>query len=139
MPDEHDYEYRCSNDSAADSISIDHVINGTTFYIAIFSETESTFTLSAIGEHYDRSDDATGVRLIEGNIQYGSAEADDWAYYTFLPSNTETADIIISVYALSGDPDIFCNRQSYPTLDRHEYVADLDGPETLIIPNINVW
>eukprot|EP00488_Nonionellina_sp_1-RS-2012_P000269 TRINITY_DN1076_c0_g1_i1.p1 TRINITY_DN1076_c0_g1~~TRINITY_DN1076_c0_g1_i1.p1 ORF type:complete len:108 (-),score=19.09 TRINITY_DN1076_c0_g1_i1:98-421(-) len=55
----------------------------------------------------------------------------------FSPSLTSSNDIIISVYALSGDPDIYCNLKHYPTLHRYLYSTALDGPETLTIPHLN--
>jgi len=132
-PTENNYEYKITN--GANTVSVQNVTNGTVFHITMFSVTESSFTLSVIGEHRNRSTDATGMQLTEGLIQYGSTS--DWAYYSFLPSNSLKTDIIISVYALSGDPDIYCNTESYPTLTRYEYMEDLDGPETLIIPHQN--
>eukprot|EP01083_Nonionella_stella_P138471 421369_1 len=108
-------------DGVADSIKINNAKNNTIYHITIFSATESTFSLTVIGEHYNRSNDATGIRLPEGQILFGST--DSWSYYSFSPTMSLKTDIIISVSALSGDPDIFCNLNSYPTLTRYLYSA----------------
>ena len=62
-PSSDDFEYKCNEDSTAHSISIDDVSNGTNYHIAICGGTSSTFTLSAIGEHYERNDNATGADI----------------------------------------------------------------------------
>eukprot|EP01084_Bolivina_argentea_P203713 347868_1 len=127
------HEYAITD--GANTVQIQNAANNTVYHITVFAMAESTFTLTAVGEHYNRSEHATGIRLVEGRILFGST--DDWTYYSFSPSMTSAKDIIISVYALSGDPDIFCNLNTYPTLHRYLYSADLDGPETLTIPHIN--
>eukprot|EP01083_Nonionella_stella_P293267 997311_1 len=64
-PTSSNYEYKMT-DGVADSIKINNAKNNTIYHITIFSTTESTFSLTVIGEHYNRSNDATGIRLPEG-------------------------------------------------------------------------
>ena len=139
-PNEHNHEYEIIN-GAQSIFIINNIYNDTIYYMTVFSLSfDSTFTLSVTATHYNRSMDATGIQLIEGQIQFGSININRknyWSYYSFTPTISLQTDIIISVYALSGDPDIYCNINSYPTLNRYLYIADLDGPETLNIPHIN--
>jgi len=129
-----DYTYKMVD--GANSLQITHfAANDTVFYFTVFAQVSSAFALSVVGEHYNRSADATGVQLVEGKIQFGSTS--NWAYYSFTPSNSMQTDIIIAVYSVSGDPDIYCNVDEFPTLTRYLYAANLDGPETLTIPHRN--